>query len=98
MKGVRFEERAKNIRYAFTSLTADSLNDEVISVSHWTCACNRGPSLFCLSRQNEEMDEKSPRDTQSPTKGHGFCGHVYRIGHGLSVQMIKSFDFKFDFV
>ena len=56
------------------------------------------PSLFCLPRQNENMDVHGPGNTGSISEGPGISGNVRRPFDSLFVQGIKSFDFKIDLV
>ena len=70
---------------------------EIIFFAFRTGFRGGGSLLFRLSTSNEIMDEKGRGDVRVAPQGDRFCGHVSGIGHRLSVQMIKSFDFEIQF-
>ena len=77
---------------------ARRLTNEIAFLSARPRTHSGRPSLFCLPRQDENMDVNGPGNTGSISQGPGISGNVRRPVDSLFVQGIKSFDFEIDLV
>ena len=71
----------------------DCLSNEVLALSDWPATHRGGASLFRFSRKDEGLDDQDPGGPGFSFADHGFCGHVFRITHGLPFYITKWFDF-----